>query len=245
MPDTCKHRGPHPDDERLFAPEIVPVLRAAADDLCWLLDRGYATASSLKLVGDRYDLRQRQRIAIGRCVCTSKAAEERRQRSVAPECLRGEELWIDGYNILTTLEAALGGGAVLVARDGCYRDMASMHGSYRKVAETIPALRLIGEMTAAWQVAGLRWFLDKPVSNSARLKTILRAFAQEQGWNWHVELSQNPDQLLSQAPQIVATADSVILDRCARWLNLARIVVEERVPDAWLVDLSVPSRPQT
>jgi len=38
---------------------------------------------------------------------------------------------------------------ILAARDGAYRDMASMHGSYRKVAETLPALELLGRTIAA------------------------------------------------------------------------------------------------
>ena len=50
------------------------------------------------------------------------------------------ELWIDGYNALTTIESALSGSVILRARDGCYRDMASMHGTYRKVQETVPAI---------------------------------------------------------------------------------------------------------
>jgi Protein of unknown function (DUF434) len=54
MPDTRTHRGPHPEDSRLFAPEAWPVLRQATEDLCWLLSRGYAASSALKLVGDRY-----------------------------------------------------------------------------------------------------------------------------------------------------------------------------------------------
>ena len=32
-------------------------------DLSWLLEKGYADRSALKLVGDRYRLRQRQRTA--------------------------------------------------------------------------------------------------------------------------------------------------------------------------------------
>jgi hypothetical protein len=55
-------------------------------------------------------------------------------------------LWIDGYNVLTSIEAALSGGVILRARDGCYRDMASMHGSYRKVEETISAIHILGEL---------------------------------------------------------------------------------------------------
>ena len=38
--------------------------------------------------------------------------------------------------------------------------------------------------------------------------------------------------------ETVATSDSVILDRCDRWLNLAREVVAAHVPQAWIVDLS-------
>jgi hypothetical protein len=33
------HRGLAPQDERLFAARQLPALRAAAADLCWLLDR--------------------------------------------------------------------------------------------------------------------------------------------------------------------------------------------------------------
>ncbi len=58
-------------------------------------------------------------------------------------------MWVDAFNLITTVEAALAGGVLIKGRDGCLRDMASMHGSYRKVAETIPALHCIGEVMAA------------------------------------------------------------------------------------------------
>jgi hypothetical protein len=238
VPDTRQHRGPHPEDDGLFAPETLPALHTAADDLCWLLDRGYASVSALKLVGDRYELKQRQRIAVGRCTCSRAAADIRRRRQIEPENLKGEELWLDGYNVITTLEAALAGGVVLVGRDGCYRDMASMHGSYRKVAETLPALRLVGEVTSPWPVSRLRWYLDSPVSNSGRLKRILLDVAAAAGWNWDVELARDPDAVLTSTEQIVVSADSAILDRCGRWLNLARIIISAQVPGARLVDLS-------
>ncbi len=46
------HRGLAPQDERLFAARQLPALRAAAADLCWLLDHGYAARSALELVGN-------------------------------------------------------------------------------------------------------------------------------------------------------------------------------------------------
>ncbi len=144
MPDRRTHRGPHPEDARLFGVEALPLLRAAAADFCWLLDRGYAHDSGLKLVGDRYALVARQRTAVSRCCCSASDAARRREHEVGRERLPGAALWLDGYNVLTTIEAALAGGVILIGRDGACRDMASMHGSYRKVAETLPALELLG-----------------------------------------------------------------------------------------------------
>jgi hypothetical protein len=122
--------------------------------------------------------------------------------------------------------------------DGCYRDMASMHGNYRKVEETTPALLLIGELLEDWGVATCTWLLDRPVSNSGRLKTILGELAANRNWRWRVDLVPNPDTVLIQSEHIVASADSQILDNANRWLNMAKTVIETRIPDAWMVDLS-------
>jgi hypothetical protein len=52
-----------------------------------------------------------------------------------------------------------------------------------------------------------------------------------------VELVNNPDALLSEAHDLVATADSLILDHCDRWVNLAQAVVSAGVPAARMVDV--------
>lgn len=238
MPDQRKHRGPHPEDRQLFAAARHTNLREATRDLSWLLTRGYASRSALKLVGDRYRLDARQRVAIGRCACSEHAAARRQQHQVTPADLADQQLWIDGYNLLTSIEAALSGGVILHARDGCYRDMASMHGSYRKVAETLPALEILGELLADWKVAACRWLFDQPVSNSGRLKSLLQQFAAEHGWNWQAELVVDPDAVLRSSAQVVASSDSQVLDQAQRWFNFARVAIDARVRQAWIVDLS-------
>src|SRR6478609_1672569 len=146
MPDSRKHRGPGPQDLAYFGPESLAALKAAVSDLSWLLSRGYAPPSALKLVGDRHRLVERQRAAVLRSACSDAALAARRSRELDPAALRGRPLRIDGFNLILTLESALGGGVVLGGRDGCYRDMASVHGTYRRVEETRPAL----ELAARW-----------------------------------------------------------------------------------------------
>lgn len=236
MPDLRKHRGPHPHDAELFGDAQLPTLRAAVRDYSWLLDRGYATASALKLVGDRYRLAERQRTAVMRCSATEAALDVRRRTQVDAAALRGERVAIDGFNLLTTVEAAMAGGVVLRGRDGCLRDMASLHGSWRKVSETRPAAERIGEVLEACGAASCVWLLDSPVSNSGRLAQLLRVLAASRGWPWTVETVASPDFILKESREIVVTADSAILDRCERWFDLASATIAG-VPDVRTSDL--------
>lgn len=236
MPDSRKSRGPHPTDEHLFSVDQLAQLREATSDLVWLFNRGYAANSSLKIVGDRYALTARQRSAVARCACDDPSADRRQLHELQAKDLCGKSLWLDGYNVLTSVEAALSGGLILHARDGCFRDLASMHGNYRKVQQTLPALGLIGQFTHRTATTGCHWLLDRPVSNSGRLKQIILDVGQQHSWNWSVELVPDPDAELKKINQIVASSDSEILNHADQWFNLARAVIESSVPDAWVID---------
>ena len=238
MPDKRSHRGPHPQDARLFAADAIENLRAALADFSMLLTKGYADKSTLKLVGDKFSLTQRQRLAIMRSACSDRQLNLRKQRQVKVDDLADKPLVIDGYNVLITIEAAMSGAVVFRGRDGCCRDLASIHGTYRKVTETIPAIELIGEFLKDKSVSESLWLLDSPVSNSGRLKKLIGELAQKKGWKLDVELLPSPDAELIRTDNIVVSSDSVVLDRCKKWVNLARAIIEEKLPDTWLLDLS-------
>ena len=238
MPDARTHRGPDPRDGAAFGPSAVPVLRGAVADLSWLLGRGYAIVSAVELVGDRWSLVERQRLAVRRAACSDIALVSRLERRTAAVDVGGQVLLIDGFNVVTTVEAALGGGIVLGCRDGTFRDIAGIHGTYRKVAETMPALELIGARLLELGVNQARWLFDRPVSNSGRIQALLLEAAKASGRPWSVELVNDPDLLLKASPEVVATADSAILDHCQRWFNLARDVIEARCPAATIIDLA-------
>lgn len=243
MPSHQTHRGPAPEDNRFFAVRHLPALRAAAADLCWLLDRGYASRSALELVGNRHDLTSRQRMALSRFACSIEDATHREQLRVEFTSLSGQELWLDGYNVLSVLETALAGGIIIFSRDGCCRDIAGIHKRYRKVSETIPALDLIGKTVSALGVSVCRWWLDQPVSNSGRLKTLIRDTARKAGWNMEVELTFSPDHVLSHTPHTIATSDGIVLDRCQRWVNLTRAIIAQHIPKARILDFSTDKNP--
>lgn len=228
MPNRQKHRGQHSSDIRLFNETWIQTLQEAVRDLSMLLSRGYPEDASLKLVGDRYRLHKRQRQALMRAACSDKAVARRHRNLLDEEVLGQEEIWIDTYNLLITIESFLSDGIVLYCRDGCYRDLASVHGTYRKVEETVPAIRLIGQSLAALKVGLVKWHLDAPVSNSGRLKGILLEEAQKQDWLWEAELYNNPDKVLIEAQGVVVSSDSWVIDHAKCWFNLTRFIIENQ-----------------
>jgi len=238
MPDKRTHRGAHPADAKLFAPAVIADLRAALADFSLLLTKGYADKSALKLVGDKLSLTERQRLAIMRSACSDQQLASRNQRCVTIQNLAGQPIAVDGYNVLITTEAAMSGGCIFKGRDGCFRDLASIHGTYRKVTETIPAVQLIGRFLNEVGVTDCLWLLDSPVSNSGRLKTLIGELADKNNWKWEIELLLSPDARLIKTDLIVASSDSVVLDGCKRWVNLARAIIENKLPRAHLIDLS-------
>jgi hypothetical protein len=239
-PDRRRHRGAHPEDARLFEASRLASLRVAVSELSWLLSRDYQTKSALKLVGDRHSLRERQRLAVSRAACPEESCAGRGASRVDEREVAGEGLIVDGFNLVITLEAALSGGVLVLGlgRDGCLRDLSSVHGSYRAVEETERAILLAGEALGALAPSSVLWLLDSPVSNSGRLAARVREVASERGWPWEVRVEFNPDREIVNSGLVAVTSDSNVLDGVGRWLNLGRLVVEKYVEQAWVIDLS-------
>jgi hypothetical protein len=236
-PDTRRHRGAHPADSELFAPDRLAKLRRAVSELCWLLSRGYNMTSALKLVGDRHGLRERQRLAVSRCACSDQNQQRRKDHSVSLEQLRNQQVIVDGFNLIITVEAALSGGVLLIGVDDCIRDLSSVHGSYRSVEETDRAISMIGGALQKLAPASVLWLLDRPVSNSGRLAAKIADLATRNNWPWNVEVVFNPDAAMIASPAVAITSDSSILDQVERWADLKSHLLAHEIPGAWMIDL--------
>lgn len=232
--------GPAPGDPKRFAPERLPDLRAAAVDLRYLRERGYALPSALKTVGDRYQLEARQRTAISRATSAAEGASARARRRLAAGAPPPAALGIDGFNVVITCETALRGGVLVTTVDGGLRDLAGIHGAYRTGAVTEAAIGLIADRLTArgWDQVPATWLLDAPVSNSGRLATKLRAVAAARGLPWAVEVVPDPDAVLREAgPTVACTGDAGILDHCGPWIDLGAEAVRAGCAAAWVLDL--------
>lgn len=235
MPPTVR-RGYDPQDQEWFSGPGLSRLQTAEQEVVWLLDRDYPLSSVITLVGGHHQLSARQRTALHRAAASQAACRLRlaKQRPLAAGYLG--DIAIDGLNLIITLETALSGSVLIRGADGVLRDLAGLRGTYRLISQTDQAIDLLGQCLSDLNAAAARFYLDAPVSNSGRLRQ--RILERSSGWGLpvRVDLVPDPDTLLA-GQDCVVSSDSVILDRCAGWFNLAAKLAADRIPQAWIVDL--------
>lgn len=235
MSSKTVNRGFDPEDIKNFSLENMKKLKIAQEEVQWLLDRGYKIKPIIEMVGNHHLLTARTRTALQRTTSTT-AGYERRESTMLPlESAKEGCMFIDGFNLIITLEVALSGSVILLGKDGVLRDLAGLRGTYKLIDKTDVALELIGKTLKELSVPMVKFYLDSPVSNSGRLKSRIMEQSQSWGLTVDVELITNVDVVLSNMERIV-TGDSVILDECASWFNLSRKIVEDNIQDAWIVD---------
>ena len=227
-------RGYVPTDEKEFDDKSVEVLYQAGKDLFYLLNHGYKIKSASVFIGNHYMLSERQRLALVRAVSSKEDIEIRKEKEVCD--LNGQTVNIDGFNTIITLEVALSGSLLLAGMDGTIRDLAGLRGTYHIVDKTVRAAELLFAHLDEIGVKKALFYLDQQVSNSGRLRALLLDKAAERGVQIQVELHPSVDGVLSRLENVVTT-DAIILDKCGSWYNLNRELIEETVPEAWVLRL--------
>ncbi|MCT4629714.1 DUF434 domain-containing protein, partial [Winogradskyella sp.] len=191
-----------------------------------------AEKSSLQLVGNRYRLNVRQQQAVQGMSASQQQMDQRQLTCIPFESISTEPIIIDGFNLLIILESALSGAYLFKGLDEAYRDLSGVHGTYKRVQQTENALLTVGHLLKDNPVT---WVFDQPVSNSGRLKTLLREHAEQHHFNWDIILDNNPDKLLAESKDIVVSSDAWILDRAERWLNLGAYIIEHHIDNPNIV----------
>ncbi len=231
--ETVK-RGYVPKDTIEFGPKATDKLNSAAQELAFLLDRGYDTKSASTFVGNHHLLSERQRLALAR-IASPRAALDARERKRLREA--PQALVLDGFNTIITLEVALSGSLLLEGMDSTIRDLAGLRGTYRIVDKTVRAVELLLGRLETLGVEEALFYLDQQVSNSGRLRALLLDKAEGRSVRVQVELHPSVDGVLSLMENVVTT-DAIILDKCGSWYNLNREIIEESVLEAWVLRLA-------
>ena len=119
-------RGYVPEDERNFSSAALEKMRIASRHVGFLINEGYDLKQAATFVGNHFLLSERQRLAIMRSLATKEQLVERSRKEVSSAS--GKAVYIDGFNIIITLEVLLCDSIFLFCMDGTIRDLAALRG---------------------------------------------------------------------------------------------------------------------
>ncbi len=225
-------RGYVPSDERDFSDNALPLLRRALSDLRELLDRGYDVKGSALFVGNHYQLSERQRLMLCRAASAKDKTALREEKRLCRPC---GTVYIDGFNIIITLETALSGTTLYRCCDGTVRDLAALRGNYRIIGCTCKAVDLVLEKLSEQKAEKAVFYLDRPVSNSGRLRSLILKEAERFPFETVCEIVNSPDDILKEKENVV-TSDAIILNECKSWLNYAAEIIAEKLTRVRVAD---------
>ena len=218
-------RGYVPDDARNFSAAGIDTMRKASRHIVFLINEGYDLKQATTFVGNHFLLSERQRLAVMRSLATNEQLKNRERKRRALSELSGENVWIDGFNTIITLEVLLSDSILFTCMDGAIRDLAALRGTYRIIAETESAVRMLFDVLTEMKIRSATILLDEPVSNSGRLKTLIADIGEGYPFDLDVQIQKDVDRTLYNKENVI-TSDSIILDHCSSWINLTEKCME-------------------
>ena len=121
--------------------------------------------------------------------------------------------------------------------DGTIRDLAGLRGTYSVIDKTEVAIKLIGEFLLENNIPKAIFYLDKPVSNSGRLKMKILDILEVTALQIEVENIDNVDSVLKSKENVVSS-DAIILDNCISWINLNKYIIDKKISNNNYIDFS-------
>lgn len=230
-------RGTDVEDSKWFSDEALIKLKKANTEAKYLINRNYNMHSIIELVGNHYQFSSRQRMVLQRSLASDEDCKKRTEKLLDFNKAKDDFIYIDGFNLIISLEVALSGGILVLCSDGTIRDIAGLRGTYSIIDKTDEALTILGKEFNLLNIKKVKFFLDSGVSNSGRLKTFILEHAEKWGFPVDVYFPPNADPILSKLGRVV-TADSAILDACSSWFNLSKKVIDDYIPQARILDLN-------
>lgn len=231
-------RGYLPEYEDYFKGNGLNILKEASKDVLFLLNRGYKVKVATMFVQQHYQLSEPQRLALARTLATRNDIELRNLKKLDKEDCKDKEVYIDGFNAIIPMESLLSESPIFECMDDAIRDMANLRVSYHIIDKTSNAIHLLLKKLDELKVKKANIYLDKPISNSGRLKTLIAEIGEQYNVELNIELLNAVDKELYGKENVIS-GDCIVLNECKSWIPLYKWIIDsyEKEHKVWKVKI--------
>lgn len=131
----------------------------------------------------------------------------------------GDDSLIDFFSLLSSLEV-----------------LEELSISYTVIDKTEPGIERIIAALQKHEVSKAVFFVDAPVSNSGRLKTLIAETAERMAFPIDIRMVKDSDAELKKCANVIS-GDSEVISECVSWYNLYEELVAE-LDHPWITDVS-------
>jgi hypothetical protein len=199
----------------------------AVTDIRYLLERGYPKKGAITYVCNHYRLDVTIRHIITRVVHSHEKALNRRAKTVSCDKMAGNEVWIDGYNVLIGVESALKGEPIYLCDDMFIRDIRGIFRNYQCSTLTGRALEEILRVLAICAPAKVEFLFDSQISKSGELAQWTANKMNKFELAGCARTSKHVDFELKNCNKMVATSDGSIIDAVREVVNIQGYVLDQ------------------
>ncbi|WP_135606203.1 DUF434 domain-containing protein [Methanococcoides sp. NM1] len=202
------------DEYLLPADQLKEKLSEPAMDIRYLLSRGYTRKSAVTFVSNHYRLTEQERHILTRLVVSPEIADNRSKKKLGCSQLKGCDVFVDGYNVLITIETALKNEPIWFADDGFLRDTSGIFRNHKITDTTCMAVDEMLSTLSTLKVTSATILLDSQMSNSGKLAQFILKRSKDHTFKADARTSKHVDFDLKEAGPhaVIATADSIIVD---------------------------------
>ncbi|MCZ7382904.1 MAG: DUF434 domain-containing protein [Candidatus Methanoperedens sp.] len=190
----------------------------AASDIRYLLDRGYPQNGAVSFVCNHYRLDEESRHLLSRGVLSRAVSGKRKMKFLPCDKIKGNNIIIDGYNIIIGMESILEKKA-FICDDGVIRDIKGVFRNFKTSENTGKAIGFILQFLNEKRPSHVYFLLDSQVSESGLLAKTLREKMADSGLKGDAMTSKHVDYDLKHSDDIVASSDGVIIDAAGKVVN--------------------------
>lgn len=187
-------------------------LQKAAEELRYLLNRGYKKSSALTFICNHYQLNNTDRHFLARSIFSDQYIQEVSTKRLPMESIHGQPICIDGYNVIITTEAVLKNQAIL-CDDSVVRDTQGLFGKYTHSDLTEKALSHIYTLLDHHQPASAIFFLDQQIPHSGDLCSLIRP-------HFPCQTLAHVDNQLASLNRITATSDTILISKLTHFIDI-------------------------
>lgn len=195
----------------------------AVIDVRYLLERGYPQKGAVSFVCNHYRLDEEARHLLSRVVLAKAISEKRKAKFLPCDEIKGNNIVIDGYNILIGMESILEKKAYL-CDDGVIRDIKGTFRNYKDSESTEAAIDTLLQFLKENKPDYVCFLLDSQISRSGLLAKKLREKLSDFGLKGDASTSKHVDYDLKNSKDIIASSDGVIIDTAEKVVNFLNCI---------------------